>query len=115
MVEAATDILGKSRINHHVRPVEQQIVVIEQVLALLCLNIGSKQLFEFGGPTRTPRERRAQDLLNRNLGVDATGVDGEARSLGGKPVRRLGKSEVVPSQVHEISGIFAIMDRKGLV
>src|SRR5258708_40027058 len=82
---------------------------------LLRLNIGSKQLFKFGGPTRTPRERPAQDLRNRDLGVAATGIDGEARSLGGKPLRRLGKSKVVPSQVHEISGIFTIMDRKGLV
>src|SRR5260221_14184734 len=114
MVEAIADILGKSRIVHHLRPVEQQVVVIEHVLALLRLNIGSKQLFKFGGPTRTPQERRAQDLRNRDLGVDATGIDGEARSLGGKPVRRLGKSKVVPSQVHEISGIFTIMDRKGL-
>jgi hypothetical protein len=49
-----------------------------------------------------PRHRRQEP--------DATGIDGEARSLGGKPVRRLGKSKVVPRQVHEISGIFAIMD-----
>src|SRR5258705_4528306 len=109
MVESAADILGKSRIAHHLSPVEQQVVVIEHVLALLRLNIGGKQLLEFGGPTRTPRKRRAQDLLDRDVGVDTTGVDGDARSLGGEPARCLGKSKVVPSQVHEISGIFTIM------
>src|SRR6266852_109122 len=113
MIEAATDILGKSRIAHHLRPVEQQVVVIEHVLALLRLNIGSKQLFKLGGPTRTPRERRAQDLLDRDLGVDATGVDGKARSLGGEPARCLGKSKAVPNQVHETRGVFAIVDCKG--
>ena len=115
MVEAAADIVGKSGVAHHLRPVEQQVVVIEDVLALLRLNIGGKQLLEFGGPPRTPRERRAQDLLNRDLGVDATGVDGKARSLGGKPVHGFGKSKVVPNQVHQIRGIFAIVDGKGRV
>ena|SRR3981189_1317803 len=66
-----------------------------------------------GGPPRTPRERRAQDLVDRDLGVDATGVYGNARSLGGKPARSLSESKVVPNQIHQISGIFAIMNGKG--
>src|SRR5712671_2500888 len=110
MVEAAADIVDKSVIAHHLRPVKQQVVIIEHVLALLCLNISSKQLLEFSGPARTPREGRAQDLLNRGLRVDATGVDGKARSLGGEPARSLGKSKVVPNQIHQVRGIFAIMD-----
>src|SRR5258708_6693602 len=102
MVEAAADILGKSVIAHHLRPVEQQVVVIEHVLALLRLNIGGKQLLELGGPPRTPRERSAQHLLDRNLGVDATGVDGKACSLGREPAHCLGKSKPMPNKVHEI-------------
>ena len=113
MVKATADICGKSRIAHHLRPIEQQIVVIEHVLALLCFDIGGKQLLEFGSPSRTPREGRAQDLLDRDLRIDATGIDRKARSLGGKPAHGFGKSKVVPSQVHQVRGIFTIMDSKG--
>ena len=115
MIKPSPDVVGKDWIAHGLRPVQQQIVIIEHILALLGFDIGGKQLFEFGSPARTPRERRAQDLLNRDLGVDATGVDGKARSLGGEPAHGLGKSKVVPNEVHEIRGIFAIMDGKGLV
>src|ERR1700687_6002417 len=98
MVEAPADILGKSVIAHHLRPVEQQVVIIENVLTLFRLNISGKELLELGGPPRTPRERRAQNLLNRDLGVDTPGVDGKAGSLGGEPAHCLGKSKVVPNQ-----------------
>src|SRR3954452_1128955 len=115
MVETAADVGSKSRVAHHLRPIEQQVVIVENVLALLCLNISGKQLLEFGDPAQTPRKRRAQDLLNGDLGVDATGVDGKARPFGRKTTRGLGKSKVVPTQIHEIGGLSAIVDGKSLV
>ena len=59
MVEAAADLVGEARIADHLRPVEQQIVVIEDVLLLLRLDIGGEQLLQFGGPAGAPREGRS--------------------------------------------------------
>jgi hypothetical protein len=43
-IEAGGDVRGERRERHHVRPIEQQIVVIEHVLDLLGLHIASKEL-----------------------------------------------------------------------
>jgi hypothetical protein len=40
MVEALADFAGKARIADHLRPLEQQIVIIEDILSLLRLDIG---------------------------------------------------------------------------
>src|SRR5882672_8232239 len=39
VIEPPADILGEPRIAHCLRPVEQEIVIIEDVLRLLCLDI----------------------------------------------------------------------------
>jgi len=64
VVEAAADVLGEGRIAHRLRPVQQQVVVIEHVLLLLCLHIGREQVLQFGGPSGAPREGRAEHLLD---------------------------------------------------
>ncbi len=57
MVEAAADLLGQRRVGHHLRPVEQEVVVIEHVLLLLGFDIGREQLFQLDRPSRSTRER----------------------------------------------------------
>ena len=61
VIEAAADIVGQRRIAHGLRPVEQQVVVIEHVLLLLGLDIGREQFLQLGRPARAPRKemRRA--------------------------------------------------------
>ena len=54
MVEAAADVVGERRIAHRLRPVEQQVVVIEHVLPLLGLDIGREQLLQLGCPAGAP-------------------------------------------------------------
>jgi hypothetical protein len=88
MVEALADLAGKARIADHLRPVEQQIVVIEDILSLLRLNMNSEQLLQFSGPDDTPREGYCQHILDRQLGVDAARIDGETRALARKTVFR---------------------------
>ena len=56
MVEAAADVRGQRRIADRLRPVEQQIVVIEDVLALLGLDIGREQFPQFARPAGAPRK-----------------------------------------------------------
>ena len=89
MVEALADLAGKARIADHLRPVEQQIVVIEDILPLLRLDIDGEQLLQFGGPGGAPREGRSQHTLDGQLGVDASRIDGKTCAFGWKPAFRL--------------------------
>ena len=112
MVEAAADVVGQRRIAHGLRPVQQQVVVIEHVLLLLGLDIGGEQFLQLGRPAGAPGKRCAEHLLDRGLGVDAAGVDRKARALGRKPALGLGESLLVPDQVHQVGGILAVVDRE---
>jgi hypothetical protein len=85
MVEALADLA----VADHLRPVAQQIVVIEDILSLLRLDIDSEQLLQFGGPDGAPREGRSQHTLDRQLGVDASRIDGETSAFGRKLLFRL--------------------------
>ena len=76
VVEAAADLLGERRLGDHLRPVEQQVVVVEHVLALLGLDVGGEQLPQLLRPRRAPGERGVQHVVERHLGVDAARVDG---------------------------------------
>ena len=67
MVEAAADSAASSGVGHHLRPVEQQIVVIEHVLALLGLDIGAEQPAQLRLPARAPGEAAASTSLERRL------------------------------------------------
>ena len=50
---------------HHLRPIKQQVVVIEHMLPLFGLDISSEQRFQFGLPAGTPGEVGPQDLIER--------------------------------------------------
>ena len=81
VIEAAADVVGQAGVADHLRPVEQEVVVIEHVLLLLGLDIGREQFLQFRRPPGAPRIRRADDLLDRHLGVDAARVDRKAGAL----------------------------------
>ena len=67
MIEAAADLVGERRIAHRLRPVEQQIVVIEHVLALLGLDIGREQLASARRPSRRTTERTAPSTCSSGV------------------------------------------------
>ena len=71
VIETAADVLGDGRVGNHLCPVEQQVVVIEHVLALLGFDVGGEQLLQFLRPRRAPFERRMQHVVDGQLGVDA--------------------------------------------
>src|SRR5712664_2852515 len=87
VIEPTPDVVGKDWIAHGLRPVQQQIVVIEHILALLGFDIGRKQILQFRSPSGAPRERRSQHLFDRSLCVDAPRVDRNAGSLGREAAR----------------------------
>ena len=110
MVEALADLAGKGWIADHLRPVEQQIVMVENVLSLLRLDIDGEQLLQFGGPDGAPREGRCQHILDRQLGVDASRIDGETSTFGRETVFRLREPSLVPHEVHQIGRVLAVVN-----
>ena len=113
VIEAAADVVGQAGVADHLRPVEQEVVVIENVLLLLGFDIGREQFLEFRRPPGAPWIGRADDLLDRHLGVDAAGVDREAGPFGREAAFGLREALLMPDQVHEVRGVFAVVNREG--
>jgi hypothetical protein len=66
LVEATTDLVGEAWIADGVGPVEQEIVVIEHILALFSFDIRREQLLQLGFPGGAPGKRRAHDFFDRD-------------------------------------------------
>ena len=70
MIEARGDLLRDRALAHHLRPIEQQVVVIEHALLLLGFDIGRKQHAQFAFPFHAPRKEIFQHFQQRRLGID---------------------------------------------
>ena len=110
MVEARADLRREYRFGHHLRPVQQQVVVVEHVLFLLGLHIGEEQLLEFVLPFGAPREAALQHFFQRQQGVDRGRVDRETGVLQRKALRLAGCAQLMPHQVHEVGRVAAVVD-----
>ena len=84
MIEPITHVFREARIAEHLSPVEQEVVVIEHILSQLRFDISREQPLQLDTPGRTPRKSHAQDFFDREFGINATGIDREARPLVGK-------------------------------
>ena len=115
VIEAAADLFGDQRVAHHLRPVEQEVVVIEHVLGLLGLDIGREQALQLGRPARAPGIVLAEHLLDLHLGIDAARVDRKTGALGRKAALGLRQAALVPDQVDQVGGILAVVDGEGRV
>ena len=65
VVEALADVARERRLRHHVGPVEQQVVVVEDVLRLLRGDVGVEQLRQLALPLRAPREHGGEHVGER--------------------------------------------------
>ena len=110
VVEAAADLGGNRRLRHHLRPIKQEIIVIEHVLALLGLDIGGEQPAQLGFQGRAPGKERAEHLVERALGIHGTRIDGEAGALGGEARLGLRKAEIMADEIEQIGGILAVVN-----
>ena len=93
---------------HHLRPVEQQIVVVEHRLGLLGFDVAGEQALQRLRPFGAPGEGAIERLADRQLGIDGVGVDGKTRRLLRKPTARLAEAEIVANQVDQVGGIAAV-------
>ena len=81
MRELGPDPCRKRGLVHHVRPVEQQVVVVEDSLGLLGLDVGGEESPQLFLPFGAPREGMAQGVAERCLGIDRARVDRQAGGL----------------------------------
>ena len=112
VVEPASDISGKQWTGNCFRPVEQQVIVIEDVLRLLGFDVSAEQVVKLRFPTGAPRKMIAEHGIERLLGIDRPRVNRKAGAFGGELALRLRKSKLVADQIHQVSGILPVMDRK---
>ena len=115
VVEARGDAPRELLDPHHLLPVEQQVVVVEHRLGLLCLDVRAEKalqrLLPVGAPGKRPRKR----LAHRHAAVDRVGIDREAGRLLRKAALRRGEAQVVAHQVHQVRGVAAIEDRESRI
>ena len=75
VIEETAEFIRQRWVGHGLRPVEQEIVVIEDVLGLLGLHIGRKKRLEIAFETHAPGKEPLHHLFNGRLGVDDPGID----------------------------------------
>ena len=110
MVEARGKMRGDLGLARHLRPVEKQVVVIENVLRLLRFDIACEQRLQFFDPAGAPGEHAAENFAQRCLRVHGARVDRKARALGRKPAFGFRVAKVVPDEVHQVGAVFAVVD-----
>ena len=88
VVEIRPERGRRGRVGEHLRPVEQEVVVIEHLCCLLRLDVGREERLQLGRPAEAPGEIRLEQRLERPAGIDRPGVDREAGALGREPALR---------------------------
>jgi hypothetical protein len=91
-------------------PAEQQVIQIEDGELALPLAEGAKEAGDLFELVLAPRERVAEDLGKRLLGVDAARIDIEQRPLAGKPLLGRGKPLFFAKEIDQVSRVRGVED-----
>ena len=110
MIEQRTHPRRQFGYLHELAPVQEQVVIVEYALALLGCDVAVEQFAELRFPFRAPGKPFQQHRFQRLVGVDGPRIDGETGGLEGKAPVLLRKSALVSHQVHEVGGVFTIMN-----
>ena len=110
MIEARGD-LGRDRgLGQHLGEIEQEVVVIEHVLALLHLDIRGEERAKRVLVRRDPGKPFAERFLKLAARVDDARIDRKARRLGRETQLHIANAHFMARPVHEVGGILAVMD-----
>ena len=112
VVEAFAHPLAGVRIAEQPVPEQQQVVVVEDLLLLLHVGVACEEELEVVFGLAAPRERRLEDIGERELRVDAPRVDVEARRLLREPRPAAAQAEFGAGEVHEVFGVASVEDRE---
>ena len=77
VVETRANLSPEAGVGHHLRPVQQQVVVIEHTLRLLFADVSIEEFPQFGFPVRAPREYVAEHVSERCSAIHDARVDGK--------------------------------------
>ena len=91
-------------------PEEEQIVVIEDAGGLFAVHVAIEEPFQIVLPFLAPRKLAEQHVVEFFAGIDATAVDGHARSLFGESLVGLGQVQIGADDVHQVFGVGPIVD-----
>src|SRR5215472_3947145 len=105
MVELVSDEPRERGLRHHIGPIQKQVVVVEDVVALLCFHITAKQLFQFTFPFRAPWEGALQRGAKRARRIQRVRIDREASFLPWKTRLLFRQAEIVPNEVEAVRRI----------
>jgi hypothetical protein len=75
VVETAADLGRDKGFGHRMVPVQQEVVVIEDVVTLLGHDIGLEQTTKLGWPIGAPGKTLGKRLVERTRGIDRVRVD----------------------------------------
>ena len=84
VIKASADFGGDGRLGHCVTPVQEEVVVIENVVLLLHCDIGLKEAAELAGPLGAPWKKPGERFFERTAGIDGVRVDPQAGVLAGE-------------------------------
>ncbi len=112
VLEAPADLAGDPLFLHEDVPVQQQVVVVEQLLRVLDLDVAAEQLRQLVAPVAAPGKYLFERLCQRMAAVDAVGVDRQARVLAREPLLFLGETELLAQEVQQVRGIAAVEHRE---
>src|SRR5262249_16445760 len=105
MIEIRPDVLREPRLGHHHVPVEKQIIVVEEVVALFLSYIAPEQTGEVTLPLQAPRKLLLQRLFQRALGVYREGINLETRFLPRKTLLLARETQLLAQSVEEIGRV----------
>src|SRR5215469_12675126 len=105
MVELVSDEPRERGLLHHVGPIEKQVVIVEDVVALFCFHIAAKELLQFTFPFRAPREVVLQRSTKRARRVQRVRIDRKACFFPRETRLLLRQAKIVADEVETIRRI----------
>ena len=112
VLEARADLARDALVLHEDVPVQQQVVVVEQLLCVLDLDVAAEELCQLVAPVAAPGEHFLQRARQRLAAVDAVRVDREARVLARKALLLLREAELLAQKIQQVGGVAAVEHRE---
>src|SRR6516165_10246860 len=112
MVELVSDEPCKRGLLHHIGPIEKQVVIVEDVVALLCFHIAAKELLQFTFPFRAPREGVLQRSIEQARRIQRVRIDRKASFLPREARLLFRQTKIVADEVEAIRRIGTVENRE---
>ena len=110
VIEQRPLFAGERRVLQQTVPVEQEVVVVEEVLGLLALHVGAHQRHELGLELHAPRPVLLERPLQWPQRIDPMRIDRQARVLAREAPCLRRQAELVAQDVDQIGGIAPVDD-----